>query len=141
MLLLLLCVSITFTACSNDDDSTTPDTSGNLEGKWEFYQEGEIVNGQEILESYEHAAGCSKDNLEFLAAGVFKSNIYDNFDAPCQLFSETGTWSKNGNVITVVSILGGSEEKQILMLDANTLKVKYEYTDVIYVDVLRRASN
>ena len=140
ILLFFVSTSLLFTACSSDDDSGAT-TSGELVGKWEFFQEGEIVNGQEILEPYEHAAGCSKDNLEFEAGGVFKSNIYYNFQAPCGLYTETGTWTRNGNVITVVSILGGTEEIQILVVDATTLKVRYEDEGYIYIDVLKKVAN
>lgn len=139
ILLFFVSTSLLFTACSSDDDSGAT-TSGELVGKWEFFQEGSIVNGQEDLETYEHAAGCSKDNLEFVAGGVFKSNFFDNFDTPCELFVAQGTWSRNGNMVTA-TMLGETQTIEILTLNATTLKVKYEVDGEVFVDVLRRAAN
>lgn len=138
ILLLFVSTSFLFIGCSSDDDAGA--TTTDLVGKWEFFQEGTIVNGQEDLVTYEHAAGCSKDNHEFLAGGVFKSNFYDNFDAPCELFTAQGTWSRNGNMITA-TVFGQTQTIEILTLNATTLKVKYEEDGEVYVDVFRRVAN
>jgi len=138
ILLLFVSASFLFTGCSSDDDAGA--TASDLDGKWEFFQEGSIINGQEDLVTYEHAAGCSKDNYEFVAGGVFKSNFYDNFDTPCELFAAQGTWSRNGNMVTA-TMLGETQTIEILTLNATTLKVKYEEDGAIFVDVLRKAAN
>ena len=139
MLLLIVGASIAFTACSSED-SSTGDSSVNLIGKWENFQEGSIVNGQEVLLPYEHAVGCSKDNLQFLAGGVFKEYSYDNFNTPCELYFSTGTWTRVGDIITI-SASGFTNNAEILILDATTLKVKYELFGEIMIDVYKRVAN
>lgn len=138
ILFLAVSSSVMFTACSDDDAAPTFE----LTGKWEFFQEGTLVNGQEVFEAYEHTPGCAKDNFEFLAGGVFKSNSYDNFFAPCDLMSIPGTWTKAGNNLTI-TVLGEIATAEILILDATTLKVRYvdEEDGEIYVDILKRATN
>lgn len=138
ILFLAVSSSVMFTACSDDDAAPTPE----LTGKWEFFQEGTLVNGQEVFEAYEHVSGCGKDNLEFLAGGVFKTNFYDSFDEPCELYSVAGTWTKDGNNLTI-TVLGEIATAEILILDATTLKIRYvdEEDGEIYVDILKRATN
>ena len=139
MLLLFVGASIAFTACSSEN-SSNGDSSVNLIGKWENFQEGGIVNGQEVLFPYEHAVGCSKDNLQFLAGGIFKEYSYDNFNTPCELNLATGTWTRGGDVITI-SASGFTNNAEILILDATTLKVKYELFGEIMIDVYKKAAN
>jgi|688.fasta_scaffold1068305_1 hypothetical protein len=139
MLLLFVGASIAFTACSSEN-SSNGDSSVNLIGKWENFQEGGIVNGQEVLFPYEHALGCSKDNLQFLAGGIFKEYSYDNFNTPCELNLATGTWTRGGDVITI-SASGFTNNAEILILDATTLKVKYELFGEIMIDVYKKAAN
>ena len=138
-LLLFVIASIAFTACSKDD-SATGVASGNLIGNWEYFQEGSIVNGQEILLPYEHAVGCLKDNIELLEGGVYKEYYYDNFNKPCDLNLATGTWTRGGDVITI-SALGLSNKVEILSLDATTLKVKYVLFGDTIIEVYKRVAN
>ena len=140
-LFLFVSASVAFTACSKDEPVTANgDSSGNLNGKWENIQEGSIVNGKEVLLTYEHAVGCSKDNFQFLAGGIFKEYSYDNSDKPCELYLATGTWVRDGDVITIYSS-GFSNKIEILILDATTLKVKYELFGEILIDVYKRVAN
>jgi hypothetical protein len=138
ILFLAVSSSVMFTACSDDDATPTAE----LTGKWELFQEGTLVNGQEVFEAYEHASGCAKDNLEFLAGGVFKSNFYDNFFEPCELYSVAGNWTKDGNNLTI-TVLGEIATAEILILDATTLKIRYvdEEDGETYIDILKRATN
>lgn len=138
ILFIAVSTSVMFTACTEDAAAPIPE----LTGKWEFFQEGTEVNGQEFLENYEHETGCSKDNLEFLAGGVFKANYYDNFFVSCELDSETGNWTKTGNMLTV-NLFDEVTNAEILILDGTTLKIKNmdEEDGEIYLLVFKRATN
>jgi hypothetical protein len=123
------------TSCSSDDDSSS--SSSELVGKWEYSQEGEIVNGVETLMPYEHAEGCSKDFFQFLANGTGNDTSY--FGEDCQEFSFPLTWARSGNIVTL-NILGISVPAEILTLNATTLKVKYTDEDGTFVDVYTKVN-
>lgn len=132
LLLFISVLTLWLTSCNNDDDSNpatpdTPDVSGNIEGRWEHVQQGTIVNGQEILTNYPHEQGCTKDFTDFLAGGILQDNDYyfnNATNTACALDVANGTWSRTGNMVTV-SIDGYAETGEIMILNANTLKIKY----------------
>ncbi|HEU0136145.1 MAG TPA: lipocalin family protein [Flavobacterium sp.] len=140
-LLFVSVLTLGLTSCNNDDDAGS-DTGGTLEGRWEYFQEGTLVNGQEVLHNYEHAEGCTKDFGEFLAGGVAKDYTYsNNGTATCDEEITTGTWSRSGNMITL-TFAGFSVTAEIMTLNATTLKVKYTETvgttTMTFIDVYRR---
>jgi len=104
------------TSCSSDDESTS------INGKWEFYQLGVSFGGQEELDLYEHSEGCNKDYLEFLGGGVLKDVSYFNDGEGCEEFLDQGSWSKNGNTLTV-TFEGETFNASIVTLDNSTLKL------------------
>lgn len=114
---------LTFNSCSSDDNS--PSTSGNIVGKWEYYKEGEIVNGNEYLDLYVHSAGCTKDYSEFKSDGTFVDYYYNDV---CSLNTDSGTYSKVGDILTRDDGFD-AQQYTILQLDNSTLKVKFTYTD------------
>jgi hypothetical protein len=131
-LVLTMLVSVSIVSCSKSDDG--PSTSGNIVGKWEFFQEGASNNGQESLQPYEHTTGCSKDFLQFTATNVIDTS-YEG--SACTEFSDTGAYTKVGNTVTV-----DGESVTILQLDGSTLKVRATYSDggttVNFISVLKR---
>ena len=134
LVLLFLVATVSLVSCNKDDDDATP-TATTFEGKWQYSKEGAIVNGQEVLTNYVHASGCTKDYVEFLSAGVFKDHSF--FGASCEEDVFTGTWSKNGSMVTVTAD-GDSSTAEIIELTATTLKVKYTDAGTVFVDVYTR---
>lgn len=132
-----LLVTLSLVSCSKNDDG--PSTSGNLVGKWEFFKEGEVIDGKEYLELYEHEAGCSKDYVEFTADGT---SIEGEYNEDCTLDTYESIYVKSGNTITVED----GQSVQILQLDGSTLKVKSVYDDtdtgnsITEIIVLKRAN-
>lgn len=119
LLILFLSVAtsgLLLTSCSDDDESAS------INGKWEFYQTGFSFGGQEELEFYEHSEGCNKDYLEFLGGGVLNDVSYFNNGESCEEFSDQGSWSKNGNTLTV-TYDGETYVATIVTLDSTTLKI------------------
>jgi hypothetical protein len=118
-----LLVTLSLISCSKDDDG--PSTSGNIVGKWEFFKEGEIINGNEILTNYEHQAGCTKDNTEFNTDGSFVDSYYYE---ECESEISMGTYTKSGNTLTRND---GFDDFSytIVELNSTTLKVKETYND------------
>ncbi|MFT7352336.1 MAG: hypothetical protein ACI9XR_002114 [Flavobacterium sp.] len=133
-LALTMLVTVSLVSCSKSDDG--PSTSGELVGKWEFFQEGASINGQESLAPYEHATGCSKDFLQFTATNVTDTS-YDG--AQCTAFTDTTPYTRAGNTITL-----DGQAVTIIQLDGTTLKVRATYseggTTVNFISVLKRAN-
>lgn len=95
---LLSVMAIGFATSCSDDDSNGG-TSGTLEGKWIYDKTGVAAQGQEALLPYSHQEGCDKDYIEFVSGGSYKEVEYSGSE--CDVFTETTTWSRNGNTLTV----------------------------------------
>jgi hypothetical protein len=127
LLLLVSVLTLGFTACNKDDETVVQptDTNGTLEGRWEFLQQGSIVNGQELLNNYDHEEGCTKDFSEFLTGGGFIN--YDYYSSAngtnCNESVGSGSWTRSGNMLTVTTS-GNTETVEIMTLNATTLKIK-----------------
>jgi hypothetical protein len=133
----VLVLGFNLTSCGGDDG---PSTSANIVGKWELYKTGDKDGGGEYLELYEHQAGCTKDNVEFLNNGNFVTTSY--FDG-CEFESFSGVYTKSGNTLTVndgfdITTLNIKE------LSSSTLKVYETYSEdgETYTDItiLKRAN-
>lgn len=133
--ILLLFVStlvLGITSCSKDDDSSS--NSSNLEGRWEYFQEGTIVGGTENLGSWDHECPTKKDYIELLGGGVMKDMVYWT---DCEDDIVTGTWSSDGTNFSA-SIGGESTSGEILTLNSTTLKIKYVDGGITFVQVFKR---
>ena len=137
-LIVLFLTAFTFSSCSDEEDG--PTTSGNLVGKWEFFQEGEKIGSNENLVSYAHQAGCTKDNVEFKADGTVVNKLYE---IECELFEDEATYTKSGNSLTIVDN-SGTTELSIQELTSTTLKVYSTYNEdgetITDVTVLKRVN-
>lgn len=122
--LFLFFASASLTSCTKDDDG--PSTSGNIVGQWEFYKEGERVDGKEYLDLYQHSAGCNNDYVVFSNTNSFEST---NYNADCSVDSSTGTYTKIGNTLTT-TFAGESFSVEIKQLDKTTLKIYDTYTEL-----------
>jgi len=114
------------TSCSNDDDNAS------LEGKWEYFKEGYVENGQEFLEDYEHQTGCEKD-YSLISATTIEDHSF--FGTTCEEDVYSIPYTRNGNTITI-SGEGATFPAVIKTLNSSTLKIYItdpdfpEYTDV-----------
>lgn len=121
-------VSISFTGCSKDDDNSSSASQNELIlGSWRYSQEGTLVNGQEILNSYDNAATqCGFDYVEFRSSSEIKEYIYDtDVSSNCMNFLNSGNWSISGNNQLSISFDSNTIINEILVLNQTTLKVKY----------------
>ena len=129
-LLFVAVLAVGVTSCSKDDDAA----GASLEGKWEYAKEGGIIQGQEVLTAYQHAAGCTKDFALITATTIVDTDYYG---ADCLEETYTAAYTRNGNTITITEggeIFTGT----ILQLDNTTLKIKgQEMTEggITYSDV------
>lgn len=123
LLVSALTLGLTFTSCSNDDD-----TMGSVEGKWNFNKVSYTTSGITTPEQDfdDNEPGCNKDYIEFLTGGVAKAGDY--YDANCTLEESTGVWTRSGNTITVVDN-GNVETLEIVTVSATALKLKSTYTE------------
>ena len=123
----VLALGLTLTSCSDDDNKGGNDTSGTLEGKWVYAKEGVSANGQDALIDYDHTEGCDKDYMEITATTV-KDVWYNNNGTACEEDSDTSTYTRNGNTITVKE---GEETfiSTIEKLTASELRISDEETE------------
>lgn len=134
--ILFLMVLVGAASCDKDEDSETANTGAALEGKWQFSQDGDLINNKEVLTDYVHLAGCSKDYVEFVKNGVYKTYFYDNPN--CTLETYTATWIKNNNTFVLKSPNEPDETFEILQLTSTTLKIKYVDVGYTYITVFTR---
>lgn len=118
-----LSLVITLVSCKNDDDASEP----TLIGKWEYTREtgpnGDLVN-------YEHAEGCSKDNVEFTNSTII-SKIYENpTPNACNLSVYNATYTRNGNTLTIVDEFETYTETILTLTDT---ELKTQDGNFIYV--------
>ena len=121
-----MAVSSLILSCSDDDNSS----DNLLTGTWEFRLMGTSIDGNEILEAYEHASGCSKDEISFLPRGVYRKKSFQNEGSGCELFQENGTWSLSDNQLVLIH--GDIVElinAEIITLNTSTLKFKFSEYD------------
>lgn len=131
-IILLAFVTLSLYSCSKSD-SDTPAVS--IVGKWQFTQEGTLVNNQEVYTPYEHSPGCVKDFTEFLSSGALKDHYYDT---NCDESIDTGIWNKTENSISITYADNSVVSGQILELTNTTLKVKITSLGAPYFIVLIR---
>jgi Lipocalin-like domain len=137
--LLIAFVTLAFSSCSSDDNGNS---TASIVGKWEYTQTGEVIEGVEVLETYDHTAGCDKDYMEFKSDGTFDDVWYSNGTSGCTSDNDSGTWAQNGTTITTAYGEQDPEEGEILILNETTLKVRFVDTSEgmteTYVTVLTR---
>jgi hypothetical protein len=134
LILLFLVASVTLVSCNKDDDE-----SGSIEGSWELTKSGSITaDGNEQLMDYPfNNVGCNKDYIEIITGGTTVEHYFndDNNGQGCYEEIETGTYTKEGNVLTIISS-GYTQIGEILELSNSTLKVKYSYPNSTVIEVI-----
>jgi|GEM_PF-783604 len=133
--LLATVVFVGLSSCSSSSDSS-PEVAPQVEGTWQFTKEGTIVNNQEIINDYEHTAGCTKDYLEIFAANIIKDHYFDNPN--CQETIDTGAWTKNNNALTFVYQNGTTVNAEIMQLTNTTMKLKFVLSGTTNLLILTR---
>ena len=129
-LLFVAVLAVGVTSCSKDDDAG----QAALEGKWEITKEGGIIQGQEVLTNYQHAAGCNKD-FTMISATTLIDHEFEGTD--CFESTYTSAYTRSGNTITI-TVDGVAYTGTIIQLDNSTLKIKgQEMTEggITYSDI------
>jgi hypothetical protein len=136
----VLTLGLALTTSCSDDDSSSNNTSGVLEGKWILDKEGQMVQGHEILLNYEHQEGCDKDYLE-----VTETSFTEAYhDSECSIWGGGAhTYTREGNTITVDGTDGNEDTVYtIKTLTGTDLKVEYTETmgdeATVWVDTYKR---
>ena len=129
-LLFVAVLAVGVTSCSKDDDAA----AASLVRTWEYSKEGGIIQGQEVLTPYQHAAGCTKDFTVITATTIVDTDFYGT---DCFESTSTIPYTRNGNTITITED-GEVYTATIIQLDNTTLKIKgQEMTEggITYSDV------
>lgn len=120
--IVLFTLTLAVTSCSKDNKEAA------LEGQWEISRAGLLINGNEFLFPYEHTPGCNKDYVDFVAGGVYKMHFFEKVDTECEVYIESGVWSRSGNTIAII-VEGDLSTAEIVTLTATTLKLRITYDD------------
>jgi Tfp pilus assembly protein FimT len=113
-----LAIGMSFVSCSKDDDNET-----SIEGKWTETNYSYSSDGGKTFQNevVQNEPGCSKDYVEFASGSTFNTVTYET--DKCVEYKTKGTWSKNGNTITV-TYDGEIDTATIEELNGSTLKIK-----------------
>lgn len=125
-------VGLSLISCNNDDENS----STSIVGKWEYFKEGFVVDGQEILEDYDHAVGCNKDTAQYNSNGTLQEVYYSNDGSGCVEESDTNSYTISGNTITVN--FGSESLTGTFSISNNILKIRYTDSGTIYVVTLKK---
>lgn len=96
LLIFLSIIALFFTSCSDDDDASSNISASQLQKKW--YYVSYTFNG--FTMPYDHM-DCDRDYIELLSGGIAKDTYVVECTEPITYDTATGTWSLNGNSITV----------------------------------------
>lgn len=127
LFLSVLTLGLSVASCSSDDDNNGG--SASIEGKWELTQVGGVLNGQEFLEDVEKDGGCSSQTYEFTNDGKFKETNYESVNGKCEGETDNGTWTMNGNKITIKYTGETEGETSETDISGNKLKLKQTYSE------------
>ena len=130
LLVSALILVMSFASCDKDSDSS----SASIEGKW-LFSKTSIDGGVE--EDFPNIPGCTKDNLDFRAGGIYAETHYFPEDN-CNFETSQGNWVKSGNKITVTDKFDVTAEITIVSLTSTTLKLSAVFEGVTNSATLTR---
>lgn len=126
-ILFLSALALSLGSCSSDDNGNS--TSGSIVGKWTYSKVG--FGSNNLINYPDHEEGCDKDYVELTASGTFIDVDYDSFDSPCEVFTDSGTYSKEGNSLTITYEGDDLDTVEIVLLTNSQLKIKNDEGEVV----------
>lgn len=127
-ILFLSALALSVGSCGSDDNGNPTGTDGSIVGKWTYSKVG---SGNLLIDYPDHEDGCAKDYVELTANGVFHDVDYDSFDTPCEVFTDTGTYLKEGNTLTVTYDGEQVDVANILLLTNTELKIQNQDGEIV----------
>jgi hypothetical protein len=120
----VLALGLSLVSCSKDDDKA----EASIEGKWNLSKMSITANGVTSPEkdNSENTVGCTKNYLEIKTGGIAVYGAYEGSD--CALSKETGTWSKEGNKITI-KLGTDTDIYEIVSVTDSGLTLRYTLTE------------
>jgi len=132
-----LCLFAFVTACSSEDDEeeTVIVAQSPIVGVWKIESIFDVDNNEDLV-----VDDCRRtfNTYQYNADGTFSIEAHKIMDGSCQLEGTyTGTYSVDGNILTILEEETESQ-REILVLDANTLKLKMTDNHGTYLDTYVR---
>lgn len=124
----IITIGLNSVSCNKDDDNNV-----SIEGKWVLSEEGET---ESTLTDYEHTLGCEKDYMVIASGGQIIFYSYDNESGTCSENIETGTWIKNGNIVSIS--FGGIIVLETEIINLTNTELKTKDTEDGYITVFSR---
>ncbi len=113
-------------SCNSDDNGQGGNNSSLIVGKWEITKTGVLIEGEEVLEDYEHQEGCNRDFTEFTNNGKMLDYTYYNYGSGCEEDIYESVYSVSANSLNITTE-GETFIAVIQTLNSNTLKVRGQY--------------
>ena len=126
-ILFLSALALTLGSCGSDDNGNPTGTDASIVGKWTYSKVG---TGNLLIDYPDHEEGCDKNYVELTANGVFNDVTYDSFDAPCEVFTDSGTYLKEGNTLSITYDGNFVDTVDILLLTETELKIQNEEGEI-----------
>lgn len=126
-ILFLSALALSLGSCGSDDNGNPTGTDASIVGKWTYSKVG---SGNLLIDYPEHEEGCDKNYVELTADGVFNDVNYDSFDSPCEVFTDSGTYLKEGNTLSITYDGNFVDTVDILLLTETELKIQNEEGEV-----------
>jgi hypothetical protein len=125
LFLSVLALGMAVVSCSSDDDNKA---EASIEGKWNLSKMSYTAQGVTSPETdnWDNTPGCTKNYLEIKTGGVAVYGEYEGTD--CTLSTETGTWSKDGNKITI-KFGDDTEVFELISVTDSGLTLRYTFTE------------
>jgi len=95
--------------------------------EWTYSKVG---SGNILIDYPDHEEGCDKDYVELTANGLYNDVDYDSFDSPCEVFTDSGTYLKEGNTLSVTYDGNFVDTVDILLLTETELKIQNEEGEI-----------
>ena len=126
-ILLLSGLALSLGSCGSDDNGNPTGTDASIVGKWTYSKVG---TGNLLIDYPDHEEGCAKDYVELTADGLYNDVDYDSFDSPCEVFTDSGTYLKEGNTLSVTYDGNVVDTVDILLLTETELKIQNEEGEI-----------
>lgn len=127
--ILLVCAfALTIGSCGSDDNGSPTGTDASIVGRWTFSKVG---SGNLLIDYPDHEEGCDKDYVELTADGLYNDVDYDSFNSACEVFTDSGTYLKEGNTLSVTYDGNFVDTVDILLLTETELKIQNEEGEIV----------
>lgn len=106
-LMVLVCLNLTVTSCSDDDDEENDVTTGSIIGTWEFNEDDEYI-----------------ETMTFSKDGTFKATIKEYNNGEWETDYLSGSYTYKNNTITIENGTASTGYGKVISLTSNSMTLE-----------------